>query len=139
MLLAAMMAMALVAAAPAFAQNEQTSGGATTGDVAIANSLGNQCVQIINQQNTGNVNQEQDVEQTAEQNLVQINAIQSNVVEGNVAGDVNANGMIGDDNEFNQTNVGEQNIDQTVTQEGIEQAVEAQLSCTQALAIAFFK
>ena len=75
------MAMVLVAAAPAFAQ-DQTSGAATGGDVAIANELGNQCVQIINQQNTGNVQQEQEVEQ----NLEQLNAIEANLVINKVAG-----------------------------------------------------
>ena len=114
MLLAAMLAMVLVAAAPAFAQ-DQTSGDATGGDVAIANELGNQCVQIINQQNTGNVQQEQEVEQ----NLTQINTIMASLNIQNVTGDVNA----------------EQNIDQTVTQEGIEQIVNAEQNCEQALAV----
>ena len=125
MLLAAMMAMALVAAAPAFAQVNQTSGAATGGDVAIANSLGNQCVQIINQQNTGNVQQAQEVEQ----NLVQLNEIVANLVIENVTGDVNA--------EQNVTGTNE--AAQTVSQEGIEQLVGAEQSCAQALAIAFFK
>ena len=122
MLLAAMMAMALVAAAPAFAQ-DQTSGDATGGDVAIANSLGNQCVQIINQQNTGNVAQEQNVTQ----NLAQVNAIVANLVVDDVTGDVNA--------EQNVTGTNE--AAQTVSQEGIEQLVGAEQSCAQALAIAF--
>ena len=125
MLLAAMMAMALVAAAPAFAQVNQTSGAATGGDVAIANSLGNQCVQLINQQNTGNVAQEQNVTQ----NLAQVNAIVANLVVDDVTGDVNA--------EQNVTGTNE--AAQTVSQEGIEQLVGAEQSCAQALAIAFFK
>ena len=125
MLLAAMMAMALVAAAPAFAQVNQTSGAATGGDVAIANSLGNQCVQIINQQNTGNVQQAQEVEQ----NLVQLNEIEANLVINNVTGDVNAEQNVAAANEGSQT----------VSQEGIEQLVGAEQSCAQALAIAFFK
>jgi hypothetical protein len=125
MLLAAMMAMALVAAAPAFAQVNQTSGDATGGDVAIANSLGNQCVQLINQQNTGNVAQEQNVTQ----NLAQVNEIVANLVIAGVTGDVNA--------EQNVTGTNE--AAQTVSQEGIEQLVGAEQSCAQALAIAFFK
>jgi len=125
MLLAAMMAMALVAAAPAFAQVNQTSGAATGGDVAIANSLGNQCVQIINQQNTGNVQQAQEVEQ----NLAQLNEIEANLIIERVTGDVNAEQNVAAANEAAQT----------VSQEGIEQLVGAEQSCAQALAIAFFK
>ena len=52
MVLVAMLAMMMVAAAPAFAQQES---GDAEFNAGLANEKGNQCAQIVNQQNTGNV------------------------------------------------------------------------------------
>ena len=59
MVLAAMLAMMLVAAAPAFAETTQTSGDATVGGAVVsADDLVNQAVQVANAVNTGNQNQD---------------------------------------------------------------------------------
>ena len=57
MLLAALLAMMLVASAPAWAQ--QTSGPATANPSVDAAGAGNVCVQQVQNVNTGNVSQEQ--------------------------------------------------------------------------------
>ncbi len=115
MLLAAMVAMVLATAAPAFAQ--QTSGGATF-NAAISNELGNQCAQILNQQNTGNVAQEQNVE--ANQDVLQLNLALLLLV---LAGEI----------DITQINANEQNVE--ANQTGISQAQAAAQACTQALTI----
>ena len=115
MLLAAMMAMVLVAAAPAFAQQES---GDASADVALANELGNQCAQIINQQNTGNVENNAVVVQdqlVAQENLAAILAVASDV-------------------ELNQENNNEQNAE--INQTGVEQNAQAEQNSVQALAFA---
>ncbi len=114
MLLAAMVAMVLATAAPAFAQ--QTSGGATF-NAEISNVLGNQCVQLLNQQNTGNVAQEQNVE--ANQVVVQTNIAEIVAVLSGV--------------EVTQTNENAQNVE--ANQTGISQAQAAEQLCLQALTI----
>ena len=114
MLLAAMMAMVLVAAAPAFAQQES---GDASADIALANELGNQCVQIINQQNTGNVENNAVVAQdqaVAQENVAEIAAILSEVT-------------------LNQGNTNEQNAE--INQTGVEQVAAASQNCEQALAV----
>src|SRR5918997_6086526 len=58
MLLAALLAMTLLASAPAWAQ--QTSGAATANPAVNAALAGNVCVQQVQNVNTGNVNQVQD-------------------------------------------------------------------------------
>ena len=68
MVLAAMLAMMLVAAAPAFAETTQTSGAATVGGAAVsAGDLVNQAVQVANAVNTGNQNQDITTTQANEQ------------------------------------------------------------------------
>ena len=114
MIVAAMLAMALATAAPAFAQ--QTSGDASF-SAALANKLGNQCAQIINQQNTGNVQNNALVVQ--EQDVAQVNAAE--VV------------AVGSDVEVNQTNTNAQNA--TINQVGVLQAAFAAQDCMQALTI----
>ena len=114
MVLAAMLAMALVVAAPAFAQ--QTSGNASF-SAAIANELGNQCAQIVNQQNTGNVENNAVVVQdqfVAQANVALIEALFSDV-------------------EVNQENNNAQNAE--INQVGVAQAAAAEQACQQALAI----
>ncbi len=114
MLLAAMVAMVLATAAPAFAQ--QTSGGATF-NAEISNVLGNQCVQLINQQNTGNVEQDAVIDQdqaVLQLNLALVLALLSNV-------------------DVTQTNTNEQNAE--INQTGVQQIAEAEQACEQALAL----
>ncbi len=114
MVLAAMLAMALVVAAPAFAQQES---GDASFSAALANKLGNQCAQIVNQQNTGNV----------ENNAV--------IVQDQFVAQVNA-ALIGaffSDVEVNQTNTNEQNAE--INQTGVVQVAAAEQACEQALAI----
>jgi hypothetical protein len=119
MLLAAMMAMVLVTAAPAFAQTES---GDASFSADISNLLGNQCVQIINQQNTGNVENNADIAQ--EQVVVQANI--AAIVDGV---DVLSTG----DNTIEQSNTNEQNAE--INQVGVVQTAFAVQDCMQELAI----
>ncbi len=118
MLLAALLAMMLVASAPAWAQ--QTSGPATANPSVDAAGAGNVCVQQVQNVNTGNVSQEQAAANVNEQIGFLQTAAATAVAEDdavavaeNVAEDVNVT----------QT----QTVDQSITQsqEGIEQTNNA--------------
>ena len=130
MVLAAMLAMMLVAAAPAFA--EQTSGDATAGGATLtAGDLANQAVQVANNVNSGNVSQ------TATAVNVQSNVGAEAVLSQNATatGDdaLAANiGVLLASQDVNQTV--DQNASNTIVQGGIDQINNAQQTCNQAIA-----
>src|SRR5918998_5194791 len=117
MLLAALLAMMLVASAPAWAQ--QTSGPATASPKVDAAGAGNVCVQQVQNVNTGNVNQEQ----AAANVNSQIGALQAAAAAAEATGDLSlaiaAGVNLAEDVTVTQT----QNVDQNIaqTQQGIEQ------------------
>jgi len=135
MIVAAMLAMAMAVAIPAFAQ--QTSGDAeAAGATLIAGDLANQCALIANNVNSGNVDQD-----------AAINNIQANIgalaeVEQIIATNVEGNtvAIVVQTNE--QGAVVVQDVDQTnvqanlseINQVGIAQVNNAQLTCEQAIA-----
>ena len=114
MLLAALLAMTLLASAPAFAQ--QTSGPATGLQAVNAAHAGNVCVQQLQNVNTGNVDQDQAAANINEQiGAIQV-AIDSDAVqEDNVAQAQDVNQSI------------------TQTQDGINQTNNALQICKQVL------
>ena len=125
MLLAALLAMTLVASAPAWAQ--QTSGPATANPAVDAAGAGNVCVQQVQNVNTGNVDQDQ----AAATVNAQLGVLA--VIAGNVEGaqGPQQNKIIQKDIDVDQTQNVEQNI--TQTQEGIEQVNWAFQLCNQTL------
>jgi hypothetical protein len=128
MILAAMLAMALMVAAPALAQ--QTSGPATSGGAELkAGDLANQCAQVANNVNSGNVSQ------NAEAANVQSNVGAAALVEQNATASgflAFALNLLGIEQNVTQTN----NATQTnvIAQDGIDQVNNAQLTCDQAIA-----
>ncbi len=125
MLLAAMLAMVLLASAPAFAQ--QTSGAATANPAVDAAGAGNVCVQQVQNVNTGNVNQEQAAANINEQ----IGFLQAAAATA-VGEDAFAQAQnFAEDVNVTQT----QNVDQSITQnqEGISQVNNAFQLCHQVL------
>ena len=135
MIVAAMLAMALAVAIPAFAQQE--SGDAeSAGATVTAGDLANQCVQVANNVNSGNVDQEAAIAniQTNLGALADLEqAIATNVEDNVVAVVVQPNeqvAVVAQDVE--QTNV--QTNENEINQAGIEQVNNAQLTCEQAIA-----
>ena len=125
MLLAALLAMMLVASAPAWAQ--QTSGPATANPAVNAAGAGNVAVQQVQNVNTGNVSQEQAAATINEQ--IALLGVAVAVAEGTDA-KADAKSVV-KDAEQNQTQTVTQNI--TQNQEGIEQVNWAFQLCNQTL------
>ncbi len=128
MILAAMLAMAMAVAVPAFAQ--QTSGAATSGGATLtAGDLANQCVQVANNVNSGNVSQ------TAAATNIQANIGALTAIEQNAtaSGDRSTAANAADvDQNVTQNNTATQS--NTITQDGIDQVNNAQATCNQAIA-----
>ncbi len=130
MVLAAIMAMAIAAAAPAFA--DQTSGDATSGGATVtAGDLANQCVQVANNVNSGNVSQD-----AAAANVqTNIGALEALVQDATASGDNSTATNMGTQTATQDVN---QTVDQTasnvIVQNGIDQVNNAQQTCNQALA-----
>ncbi len=125
MLLAALLAMTLLASAPAWAQ--QTSGAATANPSVNAAHAGNVAVQQVQNVNTGNVSQVQAAANINAQIGV-LAAIVGNVEEGPGP---QMNRIVQRDIDVDQTQNVEQNI--TQNQEGIEQVNWAFQLCNQTL------
>ena len=125
MLLAALLAMTLVASAPAWAQ--QTSGPATANPSVDAAGAGNVCVQQVQNVNTGNVDQDQ-AAATINAQIGVLAAIVGNVEAGPGP---QQNKIVQKEIDVDQTQTVEQNI--TQTQEGIEQVNWAFQLCNQTL------
>ena len=115
MLLAALLAMTLLASAPAFAQ--QTSGPATGLQAVNAAHAGNVCVQQLQNVNTGNVDQDQ----VAENINVQLGALQLALLSP------------GADQTANVANAQDVTQSITQTQDGIHQTNNALQICNQVL------
>ena len=127
MLLAALLAMMLVASAPAWAQ--QTSGPATANPSVNAAHAGNVCVQQVQNVNTGNVNQEQAAANINEQiGFQQVAEATATSVEGDA---IAAAANVAEDVNVTQT----QDVNQSITQnqQGISQVNWAFQLCNQTL------
>ena len=132
MVLAAMLAMALAVAAPALAQ--QTSGAATSGGASLtAGDLANQCAQVANNVNTGNVDQDAAAE-NIQSNIGALALLEQNATAGGgLLSFLNfALNLAFVDQDVTQTN----NATQTnvIAQDGIDQINNAKLECNQAIA-----
>ncbi len=132
MVLAAMLAMALMVAAPALAQ--QTSGAATSGGASLkAGDLANQCAQVANNVNSGNVDQNARANNT-QANVGALTAASQNGTAGGggLLDILNfVLNLLGIDQDVTQTN----NATQTnvIAQDGIDQTNNAKLECNQAI------
>jgi opacity protein-like surface antigen len=132
MVLAAMLAMTLAVAAPALAQ--QTSGPAGAGGASLtAGDLANQCVQVANNVNSGNVDQDA-AAANIQSNIGALALLEQNATAG--GGFFSffnfALNLLGVEQNVTQTN----NATQTnvIGQDGIDQINNAQLTCNQAIA-----
>ncbi len=130
MIVAAMLAVLVVVAAPAFA-NHQVSGAASAGGATLrAGDLANQAVQVANNVNTGNVSQDATAF-NVQSNIGAVATLTQDITAGDEA-IVLAEGILVADQDVDQ-NV-DQNAENTITQEGIVQENNAQLTVAQAIA-----
>ncbi len=129
MILAALLALALAAAVPAFAQ--QTSGAATSGGATLtAGDLANQCAQVANNVNSGNVSQD-----AAAVNIqTNIGALAALEQAATASGGSTATNMGNQTATQNVTQTVDQDASNVIVQDGIDQTNNAQLTCDQAIA-----
>lgn len=137
MIVAAMLAMLIAVALPAFAQHQTSGDASAAGATLRAGDLANQAVQVANNVNSGNVEQDaaitniqanqgavadvdQNIDTNVEDNVVAV-VVQTNEQVAVVAQDVDQTNVQTNENEINQAGITQVNNAQLTAAQSIEQ------------------